>query len=280
MLGYVTIYKSEMKVREYELYQGYYCGICKSIGRRYGQIPRLTLSYDAVFLALMISSLSEDEELVKHEHCITHHMKKNPVVYDNEVVDYAADMMVILAYHKLLDDWKDDRNIKAFGGKIMLERAYGKLKTKYPEACESIELSLEILSQLEKRKSGSLDEVSATFADIMEVLFTGFGQEHSQQRMLREIGRNLGKWIYVIDALDDLEEDKKDGAYNPLIYRRNEALGVEDLLYEYLAAVVNAYDLLPIKKNKGILDNIIFMGLRSQTDTIARKGNELDEQSI
>lgn len=277
MLGYVTIYKSEMKVREYEMYQGYYCGICKSIGKRYGQIPRMTLSYDAVFLALIIASLNESRDTVKQEHCITHHIKKNPVVYGNDAVDYAADMMVILAYHKLLDDWKDDRDIKAFGGKTLLHGAYRKLKGKYPESCSHIEASLEKLSLLEKEKSGSLDSVSEAFADIMEILFTGFDGDTREKRALKEVGRNLGKWIYVIDAFDDLEKDKKDGAYNPLIYRRNEALGVEDLLYEYLAATANAYDLLSIQKNKGILDNIIFMGLRSRTDAIARKGNEINE---
>lgn len=277
MLGYVTIYKGEMKVWEYEMYQGYYCGICKSIGRRYGQIPRMTLSYDAVFLALIIAGLNEDEDIVKQEHCITHHIKKNPVVYGNSAIDYAADMMVILAYHKLLDDWKDDKDIKAFGGKTMLRGAYRKLKAKYPPACESIETSLEKLSQLEKEKSGSLDAVSEAFADIMEILFTGYHNDDKVKRMLKEVGRNLGKWIYVIDAFDDLEKDKKGGAYNPLIYRRNEALGVENLLYEYLAATANAYDLLSIRKNKGILDNIIFMGLRSRTDLIARKGNEINE---
>lgn len=277
MLGYVTIEKGELKVREFEIYQGYYCGICKSIGKRYGQIPRMTLSYDAVFLALVLAGLYDDEDMVKHQHCITHHIKKNPVVYGNSAIDYSADMMVILAYHKLLDDWKDDRDIKAFGGKVALHGAYAKLKQKYQVTCQAIEESLETLSTLEKEKSGSLDAVSEAFAHIMEILFTGYNTGEKEQRMLREVGRSLGKWIYIIDALDDFEKDKKDGAYNPLIYRRNEANGVDDLLYEYLAATANAFDLLTIKKNKGILENIIFMGLRRRTDAITRKGKEINE---
>ena len=57
MLGYVKIDKGELKVREYEVYTGYYCGICKSIGKRYGQLPRMALSYDAAFLAVLLASL-------------------------------------------------------------------------------------------------------------------------------------------------------------------------------------------------------------------------------
>ena len=109
MLGYVTIEKNELKVREFDMYQAYYCGICKSIGRRFGQLPRMVLSYDSVFLALVLAGLSEETDIVLQEHCITHHIKKKPVVFGNEALDYAADVMVILAYHKFLDDWKDER---------------------------------------------------------------------------------------------------------------------------------------------------------------------------
>ena len=94
------------------------------------------------------------------------------------------------------------------------------------------------------------------------------------------MGRQLGKWIYAIDALDDYQKDTEEENYNPLIFRENKLEGIEDLLYNYLAEVANAYDLLEIKKNKGIIDNIIFMGLRVRTDVILRERIELNEQSV
>lgn len=280
MLGYVTIEKSELKVREYEMYQAYYCGICKSIGRRFGQLPRMTLSYDSVFLALILAGLTSHKDIVLQEHCITHYIQKKPVVFGNEALDYAADVMVILAYHKFLDDWKDEHSKKGLVGMGALRGAYKKLRRMHPDICQKTETSLSALSDLEGENSGKLDQVSDTFADIMEVLFTGYEPASEQTRILGQLGRHLGKWIYTIDALDDYAEDVEKEKYNPLRFRENKLEGIEDLLYNYLAEAANAYDLLEIKKNKGILDNIIFMGLRLRTDVILKERTQIDEQSI
>lgn len=280
MLGYVTIEKSELKVREFDMYQAYYCGICKSIGRRFGQLPRMTLSYDSVFLALVLAGLSEETDIVLQEHCITHHIKKKPVVFGNEALDYAADVMVILAYHKFLDDWKDEKSKVGFIGKSALAGAYRKLQEIHPDVCRKIENALNTLSELEKENSGKLDLVSDTFADIMETLFTGYDPAADSARVLGQLGRHLGKWIYTIDALDDYKKDIEAKHYNPLIFRENKLEGIGDLLYNYLAEAANDCDLLEIKKNKGIIDNIIFMGLRERTDVILKERTELNEQSV
>lgn len=280
MLGYVTIEKNELKVREFDMYQAYYCGICKSIGRRFGQLPRMTLSYDSVFLALVLAGLSQETDIVLQEHCITHHIRKKPVVFGNDALDYAADVMVILAYHKFLDDWKDERSKVGLVGKSALSGAYRKLKVLHPDVCQKTENSLTALSELEKEHSGKMDLVSDTFADIMETLFTGYDPGADNSRVLGQLGRHLGKWIYTIDALDDYPKDLEKENYNPLIFRENKLEGIGDLLYNYLAEVANAYDLLEIKKNKGILDNIIFMGLRVRTDVILRERTEVNEQSV
>lgn len=277
MLGYVTIEKNELKVREFDMYQAYYCGICKSIGRRFGQLPRMTLSYDSVFLALVLAGLSQDTDIVLQEHCITHHIKKKPVVFGNDALDYAADVMVILAYHKFLDDWKDEKSKVGLLGKSALSGAYRKLKELHPEICQKTENSLTALSELERDNSGKLDLVSDTFAGIMETLFTGYAPEAGASKVLGHLGRYLGKWIYTIDALDDYPDDIEQENYNPLIFRENKLEGIEDLLYNYLAEVANAFDLLDIKKNRGILDNIIFMGLRVRTDVILRERIKVNE---
>lgn len=280
MLGYVTIDKNELKVREFDMYQAYYCGICKSIGRRFGQLPRMTLSYDSVFLALVLAGLSEETDIVLQEHCITHHIKKKPVVFGNEALDYSADVMVILAYHKFFDDWKDERSKVGLLGKSALAGAYRKLQQIHPDVCKKTEESINALSELEKENSGKMDLVSGTFADIMETLFAGYDPAANSSRILGQMGRHLGKWIYTIDALDDYKKDMEEEHYNPLKFRENKLEGIGDLLYNYLAEVTNAYDLLEIKKNKGIIDNIIFMGLRVRTDVILKERIELNEQSV
>lgn len=282
MLGYVTIAKGELKVKEYDVYQAYYCGICKAIGRRCGQLSRMTLSYDSVFLAMVLAGLDDGKDEIEMQHCIVHPIQKKPVLLHQKAVDYAADVMVILAYYKCLDDWKDEKSPKGLAGKTALHRAYKRLSKKYPALCEKVEAGLTSLSALEAEHCGSLDLTANAFADVMEPLFTGYLKEDEvpKQRILSQMGRALGRWIYVIDALDDYVKDKEKSSYNPLLYRKNNLEGVGDLLYHYLADMMNAYDLLDIKKNKAIIENIIFMGLRLRTDTILREREENNEQSI
>jgi len=285
MLGYVIINKDELKVREFDLYKAYYCGVCKSIGSRLGQVPRMALSYDSVFLALVLSGLDGGPDVVDHEHCVMHHVQKRGVAKGDPAIDYAADVMVILAYHKFLDDWHDDKSFVGLSGKTALTSAYNKAAARLPKVTEGVKNGLDKLSALENEKSGNIDLLNDAFADIMEALFTGYSGadtfDEGTLRTLAQLGRNLGKWIYTIDAVDDLEKDKETGSYNPFIYRKGGADGADFLLYDYLAGAANASDLLDIKKNRNIIDNIIYMGLRGRTDAALGKGNERnDEQSL
>ena len=280
MLGYVTIAKSELKIREYDVYQAYYCGICKAIGRRCGQLPRLNLSYDSVFLAMVLAGLEDTADEIEMQHCIVHPIKKKPVVLNQRAVNYAADVMVILAYHKFLDDWKDEKSAMGLAGKTALAGAYKRLSKQYPEICQQVEAGLASLSKLEGEKSGSLDLTAGAFAEVMAPLFAGYpgaASDGAKRRILDQLGRALGRWIYIIDALDDYAKDLEKGSYNPLVYRKNKLEGVEDLLYHNLADVMNAHDLLDIKKNKEIIENIIFMGLRLRTDGILKEREEKNE---
>ncbi len=280
MLGYVIIDKDELKVKEYDVYQSYYCGLCKSISGRIGQIPRMTLSYDAVFLAIVLASVDNEKDVIKQESCFLHPIRKRPVTRNNEAIDYAADMMIILAYHKFNDDWMDEHSFTGFAGKSMLLAAYRKLHKKYPEICHSVESALKELSKLEKEHSGNVDKTAEAFATLMEVLFTGFYKDKSMNRILGQFGKGLGKWIYVIDALDDYSKDIVKKQYNPLIYRKTGFENIDVLLYNYLAETMMAYDLLEINKNQGIIENVLFKGLRMKTDIVFKERTTEHEKSI
>lgn len=217
---------------------------------------------------------------------MVHPMSKKPVVRGSTAVDYAADVMVILAYHKFLDDWHDERSAAGFAGKLAFGRAYRKLRKQYPNVCMHVEAALSKLSALEAEQSGSIDRTSEAFSDLMESLFTGFAEKYRdavspvQERVLSQLGRALGRWIYMIDALDDFAKDEKCGSYNPLLYRKNYLAGMEILLYHSLAEIEKAYDLLDFAKNREIIENIIFLGLRLQTDRVLAERIHVDAQSI
>lgn len=297
MLGYVKIDKAELKVREYEVYTGYYCGICKSIGKRYGQLPRMALSYDAAFLAVMLESLSDRSDLPAQEHCIAHPFIKKKTIIRNNAIDYAADIMLILAWYKLADDANDEGKLYAKATMKLLKRIYKKLRKSYPKLCDSMETYLAQLSALEKEKCDSIDMAAEAFSKIMELIFSegvsaiyspdelspGDPEKFGQIRnVMGSIGYHMGKWVYMIDAVDDIEENVETGAYNPLIYRfgfdgDSETVSgfrtrIEpDLrfnLYHYLAMLGNYIDSLDIKKNKGIIENVIYLGLNRKTEEI------------
>ena len=283
MLGYVTADKPELKMKEYEVYSGYYCGVCKSIGKRYGQLPRMVLSYDAAFLALLIAGLSGEVDEPEREHCLVHPIKKKTIVR-NEAVDYAADVMLILAWYKLLDDANDEGKVYAKAATATLKGIYRRLEAARPLLCSKVREHLTVLTELEKTKCSNLDQIAEEFARIMEAILEeapvpeGFREMAAMQR----IGYHLGKWIYLIDAIDDIEDNIESGAYNPLLYRFEYQPGEEDFrgrimetcrfnLFHYLGEIANAVDLLPLRKNKGVIENIIYKGLLKKTEEITKE---------
>lgn len=302
MLGYVKIDKGELKVREYEVYCGYYCGICKSIGRRYGQLPRMALSYDAAFLAILLASIEDAPDAPLQEHCVVHPIKKKTMIY-NRAVDYAGDVMLLLAWYKLLDDAKDENRFYAKATMVLLRSIYRYLRKQYPDLCKGIEENLAKLASLEQAKCDSIDQAADAFSQIMKIIFQEGvrtlyeadavtiepehpAKEHADPQSLIEtagqIGWHLGKWIYLIDAVDDIEENLKNGSYNPLLYRFSYDASSEtpeafrnriepDLrfnLFHYLAIASNSLQELPLQKNKGILENILYLGMNRKTEEI------------
>lgn len=278
--------KPELRIKDFELYNAYYCGVCKSIGRRYGQAERFVLSYDAAFLALLLAGLSDDEDSFDRQHCMVHPVRRKTVV-SNEDIDYAADVMLILAWHKIRDDVHDEGKLYSKALLKLTEGRYRKLKGIYPELCGKVEDGLDELTELEKRRCESLDEVSDSFACIMEAVIASAGK-CGQERALSEIGYHLGKWIYIIDAFDDLEDNIKNGVYNPLVYRYSfrgddeNAAEFADRIREdvrrdllmHLSQMGLCADLLDLKKNREVIDNVIYMGLLRKTESVLDGKNE------
>lgn len=302
MLGYVTPDKPELKIREYELYGAYYCGICKSIGRRYGLLPRLTLSYDSVLLALLIAGINPNNEDIKIKRCIVHPQKKRSMVFNSQEIDYAADILLILAYFKLKDDYQDEKKIKSAIGAGFMKGIFHKLVHAKKDKCNVVQDKLMELSKLEEEKCPSIDYSAEPFAKLMEEVFdySDTLQDDSiydvnTRFLFRRIGYHLGKWIYLIDAFDDIDDNIKSGSYNPLIYQFkfqvefNERIEefkdrilerVEMNLMCYLAEISNCCNQLDFKKNQGLIDNIIYLGLLRKTEQVLKKGNKQDAESI
>ncbi len=282
MFGYIKPHKNELKVGEYDLFKSYYCGLCKELGKEFNHFVRLGLNYDLTFLALLLSSINSKAKTIYPEACLANPFKKRPIIKKSHAINYSANISIILAYSKLLDDWKDDKSIPA----IILSTVYllplRKVKKTYGDKYKQIKIYLKQLNVLENNKCDIIDEVADIFGKIMELVFTpSFLEDNEEKRIMAWLGYNIGRWIYIIDAFDDIEEDIKKNNYNPLLlqYKYNKGQKVNDFkdnikdeieisLTFTLDNIAKSFELLNIKHNKPILENIIYMGMQSEMEKI------------
>lgn len=262
MFGYVRINKMDLTFREYEHYKAYYCGLCKYLKRNHTELSRMTINYDITFLIVLLSSIYQPSAQVFHEKCIVDPVKKKKHII-NEITEYAASMNILLAYYKLEDDVNDEGDIKS----RLVRRAYRKsFKTaydKYPQKADFIKACLGELRSLEEDQSTSIDQTSNCFARLLEEIFDYKDDEYRDR--LRKVGFNIGKYIYIMDAYEDLDQDLEKGRYNPFSSYKDDREGlkvkVDKLIGMTLARLEEAILNLDIKVNKSIIDNIIYSGV-------------------
>jgi hypothetical protein len=273
MFGYIVPAKSELKVREFEIYNAYYCGVCRSIAARYGQLPRFMLTYDAAFIAMLLAAMDERPEDIRAFHCMTHLSRKRNLAERTPEIDYAADVMLLLAYLHMEDDRADEHKVRGIAGMTVLGSAYKKIRRLMPEKADFAQNCLREQSALEAAGEKSLDRASEPTAQLMAGLLDWPGADWSDavREGYRIIGRSLGRWIYIADAIDDIEKDRKSGAYNPLKDIKPDANRLNTQMTLCLSDAAEALELLPIKKNRPILENIIFVGLNLKQDELLKR---------
>jgi len=278
MFGYIAPDKPYLYIKDYMLYKSVYCGLCKSIKESYGHLPRFSTSHDSVFLSILLHNYLNKDYTIQRQNCILHPLKKRSVAV-GELSKKVVSLNIMLAYHKFTDDIIDGEGaFKRLLRFIILRRAYRRAKSFMPRADEIIAREYERLRQLERQNERSIDRASDCFASMMEQLCRELLGERSCEDMER-LFYNLGKWIYLIDALDDLDKDKKAHRYNPFIA----AYGMEgdagqfklehrdDLMFTFNCiydAIERSFYNLKFNFNNDILNNILMHGIRSRTKMI------------
>jgi len=166
MFGYVVVNKPELKIKEFNIYKGYYCGLCRSLKKRYGLMGQLTLTYDMTFLSMLLTALYEPEIFDEMHRCIAHPTKKRRMI-SSKYTDYVADMNIILSYYKSMDDWKDDWNVI----KLLFAKLIKSGKNDYLEKSQAIASLLNELGTREKNNETGIDVMAGIFGKIMAILF-------------------------------------------------------------------------------------------------------------
>ena len=274
MFGYIQVNCKTLSEEEKQRFRACYCGLCHALHARFGNAGRLTLSNDMTFLSLLLSSLYEPDETCYDERCVLHPVKKHRAVISS-ATEYAADMNIILAYFKCLDDVQDEDNLGGRVGEHALKKAYEKVQSRYPQRCEVIRQCLEKISALEKEDSEDIDALANLSGQMLSETFVWRDDVFAQH--LRGIGQALGRFIYLMDAYEDYDDDLKHGRYNPLkkLHAQPDYEAcMQDILTMQMGKCVNELDYLPLEKDAQLLRNILYSGIWGKYALIQRKRKE------
>lgn len=299
MFGYIMINKAEMKFREFDIYHSYYCGICRDLKRKYGAAGQLSLSYDMTFLAMLLTGLYEPETRTGSCKCIVHPLEKH-VTRNNIFTEYAADMNALFAWYKCQDDWKDEKKLHRLIYGRILEGKTGRLQEAYGEKLRKIGRLMRKFEEAEKaedfrntlgkcgpaeaggnpdkrpmEKEGtdsSLDILAGLFGGVMAEIVAVREDEWAEE--LRRFGFFLGKFIYLMDAYEDVEADSKKGTPNPLKDRYGSPDFEEEcrtILMMMMSECCSVFEMLPILEHVEILRNVLYSGVWCRYEAIHEK---------
>lgn len=276
MFGYLSVQPKALTKEQLTRYRSRYCAVCHDLKAEYGNIGRITLSNDMTFLAVLLTSLYEPEESGCPERCAVHPIKKQ-CVCRNRYTAYAAAMNILLSYYKCLDTARDGGRVIGKAEEALLKKAFEKVRARYPGQCEGVRESLEAINRAEDEKRHDIDFMCRMSGQLLGSVFVP--EKDAFGEILYSVGYALGEFIYFMDAYEDYGKDLKAGRYNPLTGIRQQPDYEEfclDTMRLFAADAVQAADMLPLEKDRDIIDHVLYGGIWQRYHLLHRK-NEPDD---
>ncbi len=272
MFGYIVINQSEMKFKEYDVYRSYYCGLCQSLKERYGVLGQLSLNYDMTFILMLLTGLYEPEEVSRTQYrCVASFRKAS----DKKKSFYrlCGRYDGIFSCYKAEDDWEDEHSLKGLAYSYLLGKKFRKKPLLYQEKVRTISLAMQDFADAEKQGNADIDTIAGLFGRVMAQIVSC--REDEWKDNLERLGFFLGKFIYLMDAYEDVEQDLKKGTYNPL-KKRYEEPGFEEECRQILTMMMSEcckeFEQLPILQNVDILRNILYSGVWCRYEIVRKNG--------
>lgn len=281
MFGYININQKIMTEENKNAYQAYYCGLCRRLKTNCGAKGQMLLNYDMTFLIVLLTGLYELLDEASEITCALHPTKRR-TVWINAATDYAADMNLVLAYHNLIDDWKDDKAYPKKAFARMLDKDYARIAAKYPRQVTAIEEYMRKTEEVERRGETNLDAVAGLSGEMLGEVFCWREDEWAEE--LRTLGFYMGKFIYIMDAYEDYDADVQKGAYNPLVPQLKESKEDMDtlirlLLTSMMSECAKSFERLPILLHADILRNVLYSGVWSKYEYLQLKKRKAEEKA-
>lgn len=272
MFGYIQPDIPYLYFKDATLYKALYCGLCKSIGRSCGQTARFGLSYDMTFLSALLHNIKNTDVTIEKQRCVANIFTRRPMALDDGITKTVACLNTLLTYYKLTDDILDEH--KGRISRAFFKRGYKKAKALHPDAAEIVKARMAELFELEKAECASLDMAADPFG-LMIADLSDYCLGESATEYTRKLFYGVGKWVYLIDALDDYDKDVKKKNYNPFVsaYKaptKDEMLAKNREEVDFVFKSVFAENAECLKNirfyfNTDLTDNIILRGMPAST---------------
>lgn len=278
MFGTITVNIDELKIKDYKTYRAFYCGVCQELKECHGQLSRMTLTYDMTFLAILLSGLYEGDCRTERHRCLPRPLRSHECIR-NPYTAYAADMNLLLSYYDLLDDWKDERKLAGLAGALAVRRAFFGAAQRYPRQYKAVRKYLKRLDACEAAGNMDLDLASGYTGQLFAEVFAM--RDDPWREILGKIGFQLGKFIYLMDAWEDVGRDEKNGSYNPFLSMRRRKdfdKEAEKVLILMAADAAREFEKLPITEYVDILRNILYCGIWNKFR--GKKNNKEGKNSV
>lgn len=282
MFGYVVVDKPSLRVREFDYYRATYCGLCHAMGKCTGCVSRLTLSYDVTFFALVREMLEGTKVEFEKKRCPRHIIKPINTVVVNEPLEYSAYVGGILTSQKIVDNINDESGVKKklaqflrlFFSKMEKESMFG-----LPDLYDIVGEKLQALKDVEDNQVSSIDVPADIFGELMSEILS-FGLKNDKKLIAKNVGKRIGRWIYIVDAFDDYVKDREVGSYNPFVllyngedFSEDNLISISKMLEAELALAFSAIELIDDsdKNREEIVKNILCLGMPASVERVCKK---------
>ena len=288
LLGYVRAYKPDMKMRDYELYRGIYCSLCRALGRNYSPLAQLFLSYDFALACVIRLACAESGCSFSAKRCPYNPAKKCMICGNRDIFDFCSHAVIITVYYKILDNLHDKGFFSRLGAALIYPAValmHRKAKRLAPEAEKAVADAMKLQAETEAKPSPSIDEAAHPSADALGSIFA-LGAPESKAESLRTIGYLTGRFVYILDAADDLEDDLKKGAFNPFSAcdistaenRKEFADRIRGMLNLTQGGILEALDSLEAERFFDISENILLDGITVCAEKVLEKYGDKTEK--
>ncbi len=279
MFGYIRADTPHLYIKDETLYKAMYCGLCKGIGEACGQTARMGLSYDITFLSVILHNILGVDVKIDKSHCLAHCIRARLMAETDDLTRKLGAFNTALVYYKYTDDIADGD--RGRGKRLWFKRGFARVKRDYPEIEKIVRENMALQAQTEKAGVDSIDRAADATANMLAA-FCDYALGEKATAATRQLFYSVGKWIYLIDALDDYDKDKKKGAYNPflLAYKKESLADLlkgksgEEVRFAFHAIFFDIRESLSqiqFHFNRDLSDNILLRGLPAATKRVMRE---------